>query len=240
MAKPDEFSYVGGELELFAHAANWKRYWSGKFAKYLQGDVLEAGAGIGVNTVLLRTQTQGRWTCLEPDAKLVVELKSTLARHHFETFCRIITGTIADIPAGDQFDTIIYVDVLEHIPDDRVELERAAAHLKTGGKVIVLSPAHQWLFSEFDKSIGHCRRYSRRTLLAATPPGLRPVKCFYLDSCGLFASLANRLLLRQSLPTLEQILFWDRAIVPISRLLDPLLFFRVGKSVVGVWQREND
>jgi SAM-dependent methyltransferase len=237
MASHDDFTYVGGELRLFAHATNWKRYWSGKFAAYLSGDVLETGAGIGTNTILLRPRTQGQWTCLEPDGKLVAELKSVLAQNKLEQSCHVVTGTISELPPGERFDTIIYVDVLEHIPDDRAELRRAAERLRRGGKIVVLSPAHQWLFSEFDKSIGHCRRYSKRTLLAAAPETLRPLKCFYLDSCGLLLSLANRLLLRQSLPTVKQILVWDRVVVPVSRLVDPLLCFRAGKSIVGVWQR---
>jgi SAM-dependent methyltransferase len=239
MANPDDFTYVGGELGLFAHAKNWKQYWSAKIRPYLSGDVLEAGAGIGTNTVLLRPLHRQSWTCLEPDGKLVAELKSILARNQLESSCRIIEGTIAQLPPDERFDTIIYIDVLEHIADDDAELARAAERLRPGGRVVVLSPAHQWLFSEFDKSIGHCRRYSRRTLLAATPPTLGVVKCFYLDACGLFLSLANRLFLRQSLPTVKQILFWDRVVVPISRLLDPLFFFRAGKSIVGVWQRKE-
>ena len=71
-----------------------------------------------------------------------------------------------------------------------------------------------------------------------TPATLRPVKCFYLDSVGLCAALANRLLLRQSLPTLKQILFWDRTIIPVSRALDPLLGGALGKTVIGVWERK--
>lgn len=239
MEKHNDFTYVGGELGLFAHASNWKRYWSERLSPYLTGDVLEVGAGIGTNTILLRPQTQGGWTCLEPDEKLVAELKSVLDRSKLEPLCRIMTGTISNLPPSERFDTIIYIDVLEHIPDDRAELARAAEYLRPAGKIVVLSPAHQWLFSEFDKSIGHCRRYSRRTLLAATPDALYPIKCFYLDACGLFLSLANRLLLRQSLPTVNQILFWDRVIVPVSRFVDPLLLHRAGKSIVAVWQRQS-
>lgn len=226
----DDFSYVGGELELFAHAKNWKRYWFSKVSPHIQGDVLEAGAGLGANTTLLQNAKHRSWTCLEPDASLAAQLKQN-------TNARLIVGTIADLPPGELFDCILYIDVFEHIPDDAAELARAATRLRPGGRVIILSPAHQWLFSEFDKSIGHCRRYSRPTLLALTPPSLVPVKCFYLDAVGLFASLANRMLLRQSLPTLKQIKVWDRAMVPPSRIIDPLLFYRAGKTIVGVWEK---
>jgi SAM-dependent methyltransferase len=226
----DDFSYVGGELGLFAHAHNWKRYWFSRLKPHIRGDVLEAGAGIGTNTALLQQAEHRSWTCMEPDASLATQLKAA-------TTARVIVGTIESIPAGELFDTILYIDVLEHIPDDAAELSRAASRLRPGGRVIVLSPAHQWLFSEFDKSIGHCRRYTRGTLLAVTPPSLKVVQCIYLDAVGLFASLGNRLLLKQSLPTVKQIHVWDRLMVPPSRLIDPLLFRRVGKTVVGIWEK---
>jgi SAM-dependent methyltransferase len=237
MAKNADFEYVGGELELFAHATTWKEYWSRVFRPYMAGDVLEVGAGMGSNTALLRSASQGKWTCLEPDPKLVSKLHEALAEKRIKDSCRVVTGTISNLGAQELFDTILYVDVLEHIEDDRAELTRAANHLRPNGRVIVLSPAYQWLYSEFDKSIGHCRRYARRTLLAVSPDSLRLIRCFYLDSCGLIASLANRLFLRQSLPTERQILFWDRTVVPVSRLLDPFLLHKAGKSIIAVWQR---
>jgi hypothetical protein len=148
---------------------------------------------------------------------------------------------MADLNPTEQFDAILYIDVLEHIADDADEMRRAAAHLREGGRCIVLSPAHQWLFSEFDAAIGHHRRYSRKSLKAAGKgvDSLRLERLCYLDSCGLLASTANRLLLRQSMPGLRQILFWDRFLVRGSRLLDPLLFYGAGKSVLGVWTRRE-
>jgi hypothetical protein len=103
--------------------------------------------------------------------------------------------------------------------------------------VIVLAPAHPWLFTPFDRAIGHFRRYTRRTLAAAAPEELRVEKLIYLDSVGLVASLGNRVLLNSSHPSHGQIQTWDRTMVPLSRLLDPLLGHRAGKSVLGIWRR---
>ena len=69
-----------------------------------------------------------------------------------------------------------------------------------------------------------------------SPDTLAVQRGVYLDAAGLAASLANRLALRQSLPTASQIRIWDRAIVPISRALDPLLGFTCCKSIVVVWR----
>ena len=111
----------------------------------------------------------------------------------------------------------------------------AAAHLNRGGHIVVLSPAHPFLFTPFDSAIGHFRRYTRDSLRQAAPPQLALRKLIYLDSAGMLASLGNRLLLRSAMPTEKQILAWDRFLVPISRVLDPLLDGRAGKSVLGVW-----
>jgi 2-polyprenyl-3-methyl-5-hydroxy-6-metoxy-1,4-benzoquinol methylase len=237
MSKASEYAYGGGELALFAHAKNWKQYWGAQIRSYLQGEILEVGSGIGANLRLLRNERQRRWVCLEPDAQLLLKAKG--AENRLLNGCEFVEGTLAVLNNHEQFDAILYIDVLEHIDDDRGELEKAAVHLKPGGRLIVLSPAHPWLFSKFDAAIGHHRRYTRKSLLAITASSLKIERVRYLDSCGLIASLANRLLLRQPLPTINQILFWDRVLIPMSRVLDPLLGFTVGKSILAVWKKQE-
>jgi hypothetical protein len=113
-------------------------------------------------------------------------------------------------------------------------VQRVAAHLKPGGYLVVLGPAHQWFFSPFDQAIGHYRRYNRASLAALKPQGLTLQRIKYLDSVGLLASLGSRLL-SQKMPTPSQIKLWDQWMVPISRCLDRILNFTIGKSVLGVW-----
>lgn len=239
MSEPDPFTYAGGELDLFAHAQNWKRYWSAQLRPYLRGEVLEVGAGIGANTRFLRTAAQQRWVCLEPDAALLESLRQAFGQNPPNEPCEPRLGTLQSLEDHERFDAILYIDVLEHIAEDRSELANAAQRLKPSGRVVVLSPAHAWLFSKFDASIGHFRRYTRSSLLAAVPSELTTERLVYLDSCGLFFSLANRLLLRQSLPTKQQILFWDRRVIPLSRIIDRFLLYNAGKSVLGIWRKSG-
>jgi SAM-dependent methyltransferase len=227
--------YVGSELEIFQHATRWKAYFARTLQPFIVGDVLEVGAGLGATSRFLCDGRQRSWTCLEPDQALLGQLEASLRTHPLPSPGRALLGTLATLPAEEHFDTILYVDVLEHIEDDRRELERSAARLRPGGHVIVLAPAHQSLYSPFDKAIGHFRRYSKTSLLAAAPPELTSVESYYLDAAGMAASLANRLLLRASIPTHGQIRFWDRVLVPVSRVLDPVLAHTVGKSVVAIW-----
>jgi hypothetical protein len=151
--------------------------------------------------------------------------------------CQTNLGTLAALTSERSFDTIIYIDVLEHIEHDKEELALASKHLRPNGRLIVLSPAHQWLYSPFDKAIGHFRRYTKNSLRRLEPPGLVLQQLRCLDAVGMLASLANRLLLKKSLPALKDILFWDRWLVPCSEIIDPLFGFCVGKTIFAVWHK---
>jgi SAM-dependent methyltransferase len=229
-----DFNYVGTELELFAAVRNWKSYWSAQIRPFVAGDVLEVGAGIGSNTSFLDSGTSGRWVCLEPDAQLAAQLTGKLHEAAGRRTHEIVCGTLQNLDSSWEFDTIVYIDVLEHIEDDRYELANAASRLRDGGRIIVLSPAHPWLFTAFDARIGHFRRYNREMLRRISPPSLRIEHLFYIDSAGLLLSSANRLLLRQSMPTQSQLRAWDHYVIPVSRVLDRCLFNSVGKSIIGV------
>jgi SAM-dependent methyltransferase len=232
-----DFSYPGNELDLFQHAVNWKTYYATRLQPYIGGDVLEVGAGVGGTSRFLCRDGQRSWTCLEPDAVLADRLNAALATRPLPAPTRVVCGTLDDLTPDDLFDTLLYIDVLEHIEDDRRELVRSVGRVRPGGHVIVLSPAHQWLFSPFDKAIGHYRRYTARVLARTAPSELRLVRTFYLDSVGMLMSLANRALLRAQYPTVSQIRVWDSLMIPLSRVVDPVLRYRAGKTVVAVWAK---
>jgi 2-polyprenyl-3-methyl-5-hydroxy-6-metoxy-1,4-benzoquinol methylase len=229
--------YVGKELDVFAQAIHWKKYWSSQIRPYLAGDILEAGAGLGANTEFLKSSRVSSWTCLEPDPDLADRMRSRLKAQPLLADCRIETGTTGTLGSSFQFDAILYIDVLEHIENDCEEMARASGLLRSGGKIIVLAPAHQWLYTPFDRAIGHFRRYNKATLSACSPADCKIVRLVYLDSAGMLASAANRLFLRQAAPDLKQILLWDRFLVPSSRFLDRLTLHKIGKSILGVWRK---
>src|ERR1700724_1949098 len=119
-----EFKYAGSELELFEKARNWKAYWRAQIAGFVRGEVLEVGAGIGANTLTLAGLDYERWTCLEPDAALAARVTLPPDGRH-----KSVAGTIGDLPPDAKFDAILYIDVLEHIEDDKAEMAHAAALL---------------------------------------------------------------------------------------------------------------
>jgi 2-polyprenyl-3-methyl-5-hydroxy-6-metoxy-1,4-benzoquinol methylase len=232
-----DYKYPGEELELFETATNWKKYFASHLPRHLKGEVLEVGAGIGGNTILLNEGKADNWLLLEPDITMQQILQQKIINKVLPCNCKIINGTLDTLNKNEKFDCIIYIDVLEHIKDDATEIKKAAELLKQDGNLIILSPAYNFLFSPFDKAIGHYRRYTRKSLCAIKPATLTEAKNIYLDSVGFFASLMNKLLLRQSYPTQKQVLLWDRWMIPVSRIMDRIFFNSFGKSILAVWKK---
>src|SRR4051812_9450709 len=107
--------YEGSELALFAHAANWKAYWASKLLPFVKGRVLEVGAGIGSNASTLGTPPGVHWTLLEPDAAQCEQMRAKVGAGELPSDTEIRCGVLSDLAAEPTFDTIIYIDVLEHI-----------------------------------------------------------------------------------------------------------------------------
>jgi len=233
MNNTDTQNYCGTELQTFAHANNWKEYVMRHIQPYIKGDVLEVGAGLGAFSRLFTALPLSTLTLLEPDSGMAKTLRETYNKEENGS-STVISGTMEDIPIASEFDTILYLDVLEHIEDDYGEIGRAFQHLRDGGHLIILAPAFQFFFSDFDKSIGHFRRYSHQTL--------EPLVCRrgyillirYLDSWGSLLSFVNKVFIRSSNPTHSQVRFWDKAIVPLSSFFDKIIRWKFGRSILMV------
>ncbi len=232
-----ENTYIGNELDLFKNATNWKNYFSKKIKPYIKGDILEVGAGIGTNTKYLIHDNVNikSITCLEPDAILCEEMKLNHLNDKIDAK-EILNGTIEDV--NKQFDTIIYIDVLEHIEKSKEEIELIKKRLNTDGQLIILVPAFNFLFSEFDSKIGHFRRYDKHILKNEVNNTLKLQKTFYLDSLGVIASLVNKYILKKGTPSPANIYFWDKKIIPFSKFLDIISFNTFGKSLIGIYQKK--
>lgn len=233
----DSYNYPGLELDLFARAHHWRTYWASQIDRYLNGNVLEVGAGIGSPVQLLQDTRFARWVCLEPDYVQLKEIDKKIASGEILSNVEIKHGDIRALDPNERFDSILYLDVLEHIEEDAQELTSAYELLSPGGYLIILSPAHQMLYTPFDAAIGHHRRYNKKMLRAILPVGSKICEEKYLDSFGLIATLANKLFLRASSPSPLQILLWDSYLIPISKMMDRLFFWRLGKTILYIIQR---
>lgn len=237
----DNFIYQGGELEVFKFAKNWKNYYKSLLIGHLgHNSIIEVGAGIGEMTKCLRQLSASSvWICVEPDKSNSSAIRKLILNEEIDGNIEVFTGTLEDFDPGDRkFESVLFIDSLEHIENDRKVLEDAASLLKPNGKIIIIAPAHNFIYSEFDKKIGHFRRYNKKIIRGIIPDSMREISFKYIDSVGLFLNLANKYLLKSSNPKLNQILFWDRCIVPISKLVDRMLNYHFGKNLVCVLKKE--
>src|SRR5512143_2347524 len=104
-----DFSYSGTELDQAALAVNWKTYFASRLAPYIEGRVLEGGAGLRGTTIRLRDGRQTNWLCLEPDPQLATRLESTLAENLSRVPTSVVNGDLSSLRADQLSDCILYI-----------------------------------------------------------------------------------------------------------------------------------
>ena len=200
---------------------------------------MEVGSGIGINTKYLFNASTNvtSWCLVEPDPTLATQIEVNTENFNLPKK-KIINGTISSV-LDKKFDTIIYIDVLEHIEESRKEIELIKTYLKPNGHAIILVPAFNFMYNVFDKRIGHFRRYDKKLLKDELNSQMSIVKLFYLDSVGFFTSLLNKYILKKELPTTKNIWVWDKIIIPISKISDILFLRSFGKSLIGIFKNDK-
>ena len=150
-----KIKYDGFELDYFDKAFNFRKYQIFLIKKYIKGKFIEVGAGKG-GLAFFYEKFLNNITLLEPEKKLFKILKKKFKKKKF----KIKNTTIEKIK--NKFDTILYYDVLEHIKNELSEINNAKKKLNLDGHLIINVPAFQIFYSEFDKSVGHYKRYSKK------------------------------------------------------------------------------
>jgi SAM-dependent methyltransferase len=225
-----ELDEVLAELE---GATNYKAWVLEVLRPFTRGHVLEIGAGRGTYARELRGLGQSL-TAVEPSARLIPPLRQQLADLSDVT---VINGTLIDV-ADKNFDTAVMLNVLEHVDDDRSLLADISARLVPGGTVCIWVPAFPALFGEFDRLVGHCRRYRKRDLESLlVTGGFTIIESRYANLPGFFAWwLIVRLL--GAKPTAGHLsTIYDRWFIPAIRAVEKRLKPPFGQSLFVVARR---
>ncbi|MCL5069541.1 MAG: class I SAM-dependent methyltransferase [Actinobacteria bacterium] len=147
-------------LESMSQAVWYNRWIVGKFDKYLKGKILEVGCGIGNFTKILTNY--GEVFAIDIDRYYIAEVGKAVGDRVKVQLGDI--GKSTDFFNGQKFDSIICLNVLEHIKEDKDALKNLYYLLNKEGILVLLVPAHDFLFGKIDKSIGHYRRYDKAKL----------------------------------------------------------------------------
>jgi SAM-dependent methyltransferase len=227
---------MGAEtLDIMHEAPAYNRWQYSRIAPFLGRRICEIGSGIGNMSDYLLQAPYELVVLSDMDPAYLTTLRSRFGGRpnvHFEHL------TLPDPAAGARFagyglDTVVALNVVEHIPDDLGALTCAASLLKPGGRVVILVPAFQSLFGSLDETLGHVRRYTRRTISQRfRAAGLQVERTFYFNLVGTAGWWFNARVRRVPLIPRDQLRRFD-ALVPLLRLEDhvPLPF---GQSVICI------
>lgn len=202
-----------------------------EFKYYLGERVLEVGAGVGQMTRRLIGMVQpGNLTAIEPDPEFCKRLRTNVPG------AKIIQGTV-DTHDGGVCNSIVSINVVEHIEDDATELRKYRnLLLPTMGHVCILTPARPEIYSPIDRDFGHFRRYTRAsmdTLLRGA--GFTPVNIVYFNFIGYFAWLMNFKFLHKRTFDPGMIAFFDRYLFRSSYFLERNLGRPpIGQSILAI------
>jgi len=223
----DDFEFLA-----LAEAKNYRAAIARLFSPYLQGNILEIGAGVGqmLGDVIKICQPSSV-TAVEPDAKFVAQLQSNLPDAH------VIHGTVDDLPPEAAFDGTLSVNVLEHIADDTGQLYKWRNCLKTEtGHLCILVPARPELYSPIDKDFGHFRRYTKNDLQQKMlSAGYRDVRVSYYNFIGYFAWLLNfKLMAKRGFDPVSVRIFDRWIFPPFNNLERAIGRIPLGQSLVAI------
>jgi SAM-dependent methyltransferase len=212
------------------NAVNYNRFLSDLVEKYASPDdsILDFGAGSGQFAKVLKLKGY-EILCVEPDAILSEGLSQAGLK----------AVRSLEVVEAQSIDYAYSLNVLEHVSDDVAALRTLNAKLKPNGRLLIYVPALQWLYTRFDRRIGHLRRYSVRTLSRILQSAdFRIERIRYVDSLGVLAAGMFKLFGdRGGKLSAQSVRIYDRFGFPLSVLLDRIFGSIIGKNILAVARR---
>lgn len=220
-------------LEDLTNSTSYNLWITEKIIKYVHGNILEIGSGLGrITEQLIKS---GKKITLSEVNKSYIRILLTKYPNNV-IYLDITRVNFSKIPLNT-FGTIIMINVLEHILQDNNALENIYKLLKVGGRCIILVPAHQTLYGSFDKKAKHLRRYSKKTLgNSLEASGFRVEKMMYINKVAAVGWFLNAIILRKNSFPKNQLKIVN-LLVPVLNLFDRILPFDFGLSLVAVGKK---
>jgi SAM-dependent methyltransferase len=222
-----------------ADAHNYMDWIIGTMRPYFGRDVLEIGIGHGSYYEYLGKLGRYRGVDIDPD-----NVTNSRARYPGGNFALAdITSEQfkADFPPGS-VDTVVCCNVIEHIEDDNLAVANMVRALNPGGHLLLLVPALQQLYGDLDRLAGHHRRYNKPLMLkACAGHPIEILELRYFNPIGGLAWWINSFAKHDSLDNTAvnaQIRIFDKYVLPVSRLVDPLTRSFFGQSLICVARRK--
>ncbi len=230
--------YFGKDLEAMSFAQNYHQWIFEEISPYIGQKMAEIGAGVGNFSDFLLQNDILSIDAFEPSSNMYPYLEQK-----FEANPKVITHNSFFESMAEQyieaFDSVIYINVLEHIEDDIASLVEARKTLKPDGRIIIFVPALPFLYSELDKSVGHFRRYTRSGLCQVVKQANLEIETIkYFDIAGIIPWYIAFVLMKQTASS-GNVSLYDNWVIPLMKRLEKLITPPVGKNLLLVARKAD-
>ena len=196
-------SYSGHEnLESLSHSYRFNDWLFSEVSNGLNGDILEVGSGIGTFTEkLISSFPNSHLTLTDISAAYIKDLKEKYSKDKNISVHKLDLNSKTDYESigYNKFDSILAINVLEHIENDEFALTQLYDMLNDKGRLVILVPCHKFLYNVIDKNVGHFRRYSKRDLEAKVgKTGFTIEKMHYFNALGILGWYLNGSIMKNS------------------------------------------
>ena len=240
--KFEEQDVVGEDtLDVISSAGNFNTWMYETIKPYCKGKVLEIGSGIGnISDYFMKDGFPIMLTDIRTGYcdKLVSQFNANPS--FLGAKVMDLTDREFDLKFADQigtYDTVFALNVVEHIQDDSLAIKNCRKLLKEDGHLIILVPSYKGLYNRFDKELGHYRRYTKSTLTRLfSEHNLKVLHKQYFNFIGIFGwYVSGQLMHNESIPEGQMKLY--NMLIPISRLIDNIIFNFFGLSTIVVGRK---
>lgn len=228
-------------LKTIGLADHFNRWMYQTIKPYCAGNILEIGSGLGnISSFFLADQASIFLTDIR-------DAYCETLRDKFQDFSTLAGIEQMDLVDPDfdkkfgryfnTFQAVFALNVVEHIYNDRAAVINCHKLLKPGGKLIILVPAYQWLFNNFDRELEHYRRYNRKQLEALfLSCGFSVHHSQYYNAAGIAGWFISGKMQRHKIIPANQIRLYNKLVV-LFKLFDKLIFNSFGLSVITVGRK---
>lgn len=220
-------NHLGGD-----EAKNYRQYELDMVAPHVGRSMLEIGSGLGHFAEQFMPRLD-RLVVSDFDPYCVEQLEKRFADN--DDISVLQFGLPTDIPLEDKVDTVVMMNVLEHIEDDAGALRSLARVTLPGGRIIIWVPGYMQLYGDFDRKVGHVQRYTPKTLGAAVAKAgldvevLKPIN--FLGGIAWWAAVRRG---GVGYPDPRLVKIYDRTVVPLTRFIERFVRPPFGQTVFCV------
>ena len=204
--------------------------------------IVEVGVGTGSFSELLLQENIDSISLVEPSGmfeSLTVNISQIKNNVLVDFYKSIFSEVATEIGDKQNPDSIIYVNVLEHIENDRSELEYIHRTLEKGGRCFIFVPALMSLYGEFDRKIGHFRRYTKSEVEEkCQSAGFKVLKSKYFDLAGIVPWFVKYKVLKSDSLDSGAVTLYDKMAIPFVKGMEKFLNVPLGKNVLLIAEKQ--